>query len=125
MTASMGDRMVKASKSVTAPASALPSVLGEESVQLAIDRARSETAQEAGTYFLGAILMAIEASAKGSKLAVGQSFDDALTYFLADVKAELGDEMAIKGAICLIHNIALFLDPERRDKVMAALDSGT
>lgn len=87
-----------------------------------VTRAKAETADEASAYFLHAMLLAIENLAQGNKLVAGRAFDDALTHFLADLKAELGDGFAANAAALLIRNIALFLSGAKRDMVLAALD---
>lgn len=88
-----------------------------------VDRAKAETSDEAASYFLQAIMIAIENLSGGNKLAAGRAIDDALTHFLADLKAEIGEVYASNAAQLLITNIALFLSPEKRDMVLAALDA--
>lgn len=97
-------------------------LLQHEAVQRLIMRTKVDTADEASAYFLHAMLLAIEHLASGNKLVAGRAFDDALTHFLADLKAELGDGFAANAAALLIRNIALFLPPPKRDMVRAALD---
>lgn len=92
-------------------------------IQRMLARAKAETADEASAYFLHAMLLAIENLAQGNKLVAGRAFDDALTHFLADLKAELGDGFAANAAGLLIRNIALFLRDTKRDMVLAALDT--
>lgn len=99
-----------------------PAVSMTEEVRRVVQRAKAETADEASAYFLHAMLLAIENLAQGNKLVAGRAFDDALTHFLADLKAELGDGFAANAAALLIRNIALFLDGRKRDMVLAALD---
>lgn len=70
------------------------------------------------------MLLAVETLAQGNKLVAGRAFDDALTHFLADLRAELGDGFAANAAALLIRNIALFLPEQKRDMVLAALDAG-
>jgi hypothetical protein len=99
-----------------------PAVSMTEEVRKVVQRAKAETADEASAYFLHAMLLAIENLAQGNKLVAGRAFDDALTHFLADLKAELGHGFASNAAALLIRNIALFLDGRKRDMVLAALD---
>ena len=97
------------------------SALSEEGRRL-VARTKAETTDEASAYFLHAMLLAIETLAEGNKLVAGRAFDDALTHFLADLKAELGDGFSSNAAGLLIRNIALFLSPTKRNMVLAALD---
>lgn len=91
-------------------------------VRQLVAREKNRTAEEASSYFLHAMLLAIETLGGGNKLMAGRAFDDALTHFLADLKAELGDGFASNAAGLLIRNIALFLAAEKRDRVLAALE---
>ena len=97
------------------------SVLQEDSVRRMLASAQEAAAGEASAYFLHSMLLAIETLANGNKMVAGRAFDDAMTHFLADLKAELGDEYATGAAILLIRNIALFLKPGDRDAVHALL----
>lgn len=99
-----------------------PLPIPAQDVARALNQAKMESAEEASSYFLHAMLLAIENLAGGNKLFAGRAFDDALTHFLADLKAEFGDGFASDAAALLVHNIALFLDPARRDRVLAVID---
>ena len=101
----------------------LPVTLSPQELRGYVDRAKQETADEASSYFLQSHMLAIETLSGGNKLAAGRAIDDALTHFLADLKAEIGDVYAASAAKLLITNIALFLAPEKRDMVLAALDA--
>lgn len=85
-------------------------------------RTRAETARETSAHFLYTMLLSIETLFDGSKPQAGQLFDDAITHFLASLKAELGDGYTSNCAAIMIRNIALFLDGRKRDLVLAALD---
>lgn len=97
-------------------------LLANERVQQLIVQSKIDAADEAGAYFLHIMLLGIENLANGNKLVAGRAFDDALTHFLADLKAELGEGFASNAAALLIRNLALFLRAKQRDLVLAALD---
>ena len=97
-------------------------LLADERVQRLIVKVKLDQADEASAYFLHAMLLAIEHLAQGNKLVAGRAFDDALTHFLADLKAELGEGFAANAAALLIRNIALFLPPTKRDQVLTAVN---
>jgi hypothetical protein len=101
----------------------LPVTMLPNELRAYVDRAKAETSDEAASYFLQAIMIAIENLSGGNKLAAGRAIDDALTHFLADLKAEIGDVYASNAAQLLITNVALFLAPDKRDMVLAALDA--
>lgn len=88
-----------------------------------LTRTKLDAADEAAAYFLQCLMIGIENLAQGNKLVAGRAMDDALTHFLADLKAEIGAGYASNAAELLIRNIALFLTPKKRDMVLAALDS--
>lgn len=79
-----------------------------EDIKRAISRARRETAVEDASYYLQGHLGNISTLFGGDQLTVGGALDDAITHYLAGVKAELGAEICEQLALLLICNIALF-----------------
>lgn len=86
-----------------------------------IELARAETAEQTSVYFLHSMLRMIEHLAGGNKLFAGRAFDEALTAFLSDVQAELGEEASAMAARLLISNLALFLDEAKRNAIFEVL----
>jgi hypothetical protein len=101
----------------------IPVTLSPKELRAYVNRAKQETADEASSYFLHALLLAIETLAQGNKLAAGKAIDEALTHFLADLKAEIGEGYAASAAKLLITNVSWFLPDDRGNMVRAALDT--
>ena len=93
----------------TLPSPATLAVLQHEEVRRAVVRAKYEAQEEVGIHFLQAFFIATETLPGSSKLVSGRMLDEALTGFLAGLKAELGDGFASNAAAHLIRNLALFL----------------
>ncbi len=91
-------------------------------IERQLDGARAEATEKTLVHVLQGMLLMTEGLANGNKMLTGRVIDEAMTNFLADLKAELGPEVTANAAALLIRNIALFLDDRRYDMVVSALD---
>ena len=91
-----------------------------DDIKRAIARARRETAVDDASYYLQGHLGNISTLFGGDQLTVGGALDDAITHYLAGVKAELGAEICEQLALLLICNIALFAPKQCEAIVKAA-----
>jgi hypothetical protein len=96
-------------------------LLQNPEVQALITKTKQESAEEASTFFLGVMMLAIQNLHQGDKLRAGQALDDAISNFMIDLATEMGETYTASAAAGLIHNIALFLPTDRRERVLAAL----
>ena len=92
-----------------------------EEMQRIAKRGEEEGKRQAAAHFLYGMMTTNE-TLFDSKPDAGQLLDDAITHFLAALQAEIGKGYASNCAATLIRNIALFLDPGKRDRVLMALE---
>jgi hypothetical protein len=93
-----------------------------EGVQQMLAEREVETTQKSAAYFLHSLMLAITTLQGEDKLATAKTLDNAVSGLLCDFHEHVSPEHCRGMAALLIHNIALFLDDERRDRVLAALD---
>jgi hypothetical protein len=96
-------------------------LMRNEDVRWLMARAETKGGQDVSSYLLYSMLLALETYSGGDKMRAGQIMDDALTHFLAEFKAALGDEATSAVAGSLIWNISLFLPAGPRDRIQAIL----
>jgi hypothetical protein len=96
-------------------------LLAVEQVQRLIIKEQWKTTEANAAYFLNVLMQGIEALAQGNFLTTGQAIDDALTHYLADLKARTGEDYADIAGLHIINNIAEILSARKKTTIKAAV----
>ncbi|HET6346366.1 MAG TPA: hypothetical protein VFH51_15640 [Myxococcota bacterium] len=115
------ERAAAAMELVSKRAKLRAELMQNEDVRWLMARAEQKGARDKASYLIFSLLLAVETYAQGDKMLAGQVMDDALTHFLAEYKAALGEEATLVATRALIHNIALFLPKQQRDAIHAVV----